>query len=221
MADRGLLDIRKTVSAFDFILRSYGQPIPWGTRRGDYEHDLLVMRRHGDLEHAAVEILGQDRTVAYRYRVRFGESAAVGFDAARGIELPILPKQSVSESRVLIGPTVRLDEYRLLLRNRWARADRLTFRNGGRFVSEHTARINGGRVAGEVFVADDSRKSGTLLNVAQTGCYGFVRHPQFPSDIYVHQSKCPPGMRLAPGLRISFVVVQTPRGLQAYDIRRA
>ena len=67
------LDASKTVAAFDFILRSLARQPAWATPqlRENYEYDLAVMLKHGDLQTASLELLAADRTVLYRHRVQF------------------------------------------------------------------------------------------------------------------------------------------------------
>ena len=72
---RQTLDAAKAIHAFDFILKSFAQTPPWSAtgQRDDYAHDLAVMLRHRDLQHASLELLGADERILYRHRIEFGK----------------------------------------------------------------------------------------------------------------------------------------------------
>ena len=221
-ADRYELDATKTVQAFDFILKSFGRTPPWTTaaQRDDHVHDLTVMLRHGDLERASLELVGADDTVIYRHRIEFGRNGGSGsVDADGGIELPLLARHQIARHRILVSPAARLDDYRPELRNGWGRAPTLNQRTGSCFASDHTRRVNAGRMNGEVFVADEARHTVTVLNVAVDGQYAFGRSAALAADVFLHRGQCAEAVTFQPGQRLSCVVIQTPRGLQGRNIR--
>lgn len=221
-ARRHELDARKTVRAFDFILKSLGQTPPWSTpaQRDAYAHDLTVMLQHGDLVRASLELLGADDTVVYRHRIRFGGNGGpASVDPAQGIELPLLAPGQVARHRILIGPAAHTDKYRSELRMNWTAAEPLQDRAGDRFQSEHTRQANAGRMTGEVFVADEARQAVTVLNVAAGGQFAFGRSPALAADVFLHRGQCQQALTFESGQRLSCIVIQTPRGLQGRSIR--
>ena len=218
------LNASKTVRAFDFILRSFGLAAYWKNEAemNDYVSDLAVMLHHGDLQRASLELLADDQTVLYRHRVVFrSERCTRSVDAAQGIELPLIPREMVDSFRMLTGPTRRVDTYRDQLRCNWGRAARLADQPGGEFTSDHTRGTNGGWADGQVFVADQARRTATITNVSRRGDYAFARDAALVTDVYLHRSQCDEPFTFQPGQRASFVVIQSPRGLQGRNIRQA
>jgi len=180
-----------------------------------------VMLRHSDLEQASLELLGADNTVIYRHRIEFGKDEGPGSgDAAGGIELPLLATDQVARHRLLVSPVSRRETYRSELRRNWGHAQRLDERAGGRFHSEHTRRVNAGRMTGEVFVADEARQTVTVLNIAADGQYAFGRAAGLATDVFLHRGQCEEGLAFQAGQRLTCVVIQTPRGLQGRNVRR-
>ena len=223
-SDRHLLDTRKTVAAFDFILRSLGRQPAWATPqlRENYEHDLAVMLKHGDLQTASLELLAADRTVLYRHRIQYQQARDFqGKDAAQGIELPLLPPGKIAEHRMIVSPVRQIAAYRNELRMPWGDADKLQDRSGSQFASEHTRHVNRDRMTGQVFVSNEARRLATVITVSAAGDYAFARDPAFLADVYLHKAYCETSMEFRPGMRVSFVAIQTPRGIQGRVIRAA
>jgi len=221
-ADRHHLAASKTIHAFDFILRSFGLAAYWKNeaQMNDHVHDLAVMLRHGDLQRASLELLASDQTVLYRHRIMFQTTrAARSVDAAGGIELPLIPREQIADFRILTSPTRRIDAYRNQLRCNWGRAERLADQPGGQFTSDHTRSANGGWVDGQVFVADQARRQATIINVSGRGDYAFARDGALGADIFLHLNQCDEPFQFQSGQRVSFVVIQSPRGLQGRNIR--
>ncbi len=222
-ADRHELAASKTIHAFDFILKSFGLATPWKSsdRQRDYVHDLAVMLRQGDLRRASLELLAADKTVLYRHRVVFQTTrCAQSVDAAGGIELPLIPSEQIANFRILTGPSRRIDTYRHQLRCNWGRAARLADQSGEQFTSDHTRRTNGGWADGEVFVADQARRSGTIINISRYGDYAFARDAALGVDVYLHREERDERFDFESGQRVTFLVIQTPRGLQGRNIRQ-
>lgn len=219
---RHALDAGKTVRTFNFILRSLGfQPSNDCQRRqADYAHDLAVMLDHGDLSRASIEFVARDRSVIYRHCVRFNQSShdTGGIDRARGVELPVLPRDQIADYRIIVAPASRRELYRAELRLKWGHAEGLTDRDGTRFESAHTARTNNDRLTGDVFVGNEARRTGRVINVSADGTYAFAHDAGFPTDVYLHRDSCRATFQFRPGQKLSFIVIQTPRGLQGRDI---
>lgn len=219
-----LLDARKALHAFDFILKSFGRQPPWSGPKqlADYVHDLAVMLDHGDLQTASLELIAPDHAVLFRHRIEFRTAdRPAGVDAAGGIELPLIPAHKIATHRILVAPVRRLAEYAHRLRCRWTNAEHLPDRPGSRFTSEHTRRTNADRMTGQVFVSNDARHTATIVTVSPGRDYAFARHAAFPVDVYLHRAQCDQPLTFEPGARVSFVVIQTPHGLQGRNIRPA
>lgn len=216
------LDAEKTLAAFQFILKSLGQPLPWKTppERSAYLHDLVVMLQHGDLETASLELLGRDQTILFRHRVQFGAGGSrPARDPAWGIELPLLSRAQIADHRILVEPAAHIGTYRHQLRLNWTSAKRLRERPGSRFESQHTRRITAQRMTAQVFVTEEARCRGTIYHVSPAGDYAFARHPNLPADVFLHLYQCDQPLQFQPGQEVSFIPVQTPRGVQGRNIR--
>ena len=217
------LDAQKTIRAFDFILKSFGQRPAWSTpeKMDDYIHDLSVMLDEGDLQAASLELVGVNRTVLYRHRIAFRRAEGRNVvDTARGVELPVIPADRIARYRMLISPVSRLAVYRHRLRCGWENAERLADRPGSRFASEHTQRVNGGRMTGQVFVSEEARRTARIITVSPAGDYAFARDPAFPVDVYLHRSQCDGPMVFQVSTQVSFIAIQSPRGIQGRSIRQ-
>jgi hypothetical protein len=218
------LDARKAVATLDFILRSYGLQRWWRTdaERENYVHDLQVMMQNGDLSKADLEIVAADRSVLYRHSIYFtDERNPRCVDSACGIELPMIDRSKIAEHRLLVSPFRRVDSYRSQLRLSWGPADKLRDKVGGSFESEHTNKSTGGRNKAQVFVADDARHIGIVLNVSPAADYAFAHDSSLNVNVFLHRKFCLDGVLPGPGQKVSYVVIQTPRGLQGRNIRAA
>jgi hypothetical protein len=219
-----LLDVHKTLATFDFILRSLGRQAAWATpqNRNNYIHDLVVILDHHDLQTASLELLAPDRTVLYRHRIQYLQATGPrGFDAAKGVELPLLPAGRIAEHRVIFSPVSQIATYRHKLNLPWGDAERLQERTGSKFTDMHTRHINRGRMTGQVFVSDEVRRTATVFNVSAAGDYAFARDPAFPADVYLHKVQCNVVIEFRPGMKVSFIPIGTPRGIQGRNIRLA
>lgn len=214
------LQATKAINNVDMVLRSYRLGAWPADYKADLIHDLGVKLAHRDLDYVRVEVLAPDRTVVYRHEERFLANGHGGrrFDSSRGLELPVLDRALAADYRLIISGGQREDEYRHLLRLPWTPAERLQDRAGSSFAGEHTAAITGGRTAAEVFVSDESRHQGTLIRMG--AAYGFIRDDQV-GNVFVHTNFCAPGTALVLGRRYDYIAIQTPRGVQARDVREA
>jgi len=218
------LNAKKAIRSFDFILRSLGQTAPWQSakEKEDYIHDLTVMLAEGDLQTACLELLDADQSVLYRHEVHFGSADRQRrVDGAQGVELPLISPERIAGHRLLLSPVRRLADYRHELRRRWSYTRQLPEHPGSRFLSEHTQRIHGGRATGRVFVSDEARCTARVVHVSPAGDYAFATHPDLPLQVFLHKAYCEEPVEFAPGMKVSFIPIQTPRGLQGRNIRTA
>jgi hypothetical protein len=215
------LQVKKVVSQFDLVARSYNLPIWAPQTAADHQHDWGVMLAHSDLQSASLELLAADKTVLYELKIRFeGQKPKAGFiDSANGVELPVLDRASVAGHRLIIQQNGREATYRHLLRMTWSPAQTLRKRPGDTFVSEHARKITGGRQTANVHVSAEARQR---LVVTQTGDSGYA-FGDVPAKgwkgIFLHRKFAPPGFQFRIGQQLLAVCVQTPRGLQARAIQ--
>ena len=101
------------------------------------------------------------------------------------------------------------------VRRRW------TVPSGSSYESEHARKITGGRQSGSFFVGNDERR---LVVVTQAGNldYVFAKSMGRPEvqNVFIIESGSRRGS-IEPGTRLSALLVVTPRGVQARDVRAA
>jgi hypothetical protein len=110
--------------------------------------------------------------------------------------------------------------YRPWLKLAWAPTTIDSVQNAARIESEHTHRITGGRTTGEMIVSDAARRRGRVDFVSKDAKYAFIRDP----DLRVAAFTCPKWAEvgcLTRGASVTYVAIQTPRGVQARSVRRA
>jgi hypothetical protein len=213
--------VKKVVSQFDLVARSYNLPIWAPQTAADHQHDWSVMLAHGDLQSASLELLGADKTVLFEFKIRFEgqKPKAPLIDSAAGLELPVLDRAAVAGHRLIIQQNGREAAYRHLLKMTWSPAQTLHKRPGDTFASEHARKITGGRQTANVHISAEARQR---LVVTQTGDNGYA-FGDVPSKgwkgIFLHRKFAPPGFQFRIGQQLLAVCVQTPRGLQARAIQ--
>jgi hypothetical protein len=218
------LEVSKAVEQLAFVDRSYNLGI-WGseTVKNDWKHDLGVMRTFGDLSHVRLELLASDKTVLFDFGIDFRDrrNGARTLDSAKGVELLVFDRRLTAGHRVVVEPYRSVEQYRQHLRMAWNGVERLAKRPGGTIQSEHTQRITGGRQQGTMHISSEARHN---LVVTRTGSNGYA----FASDldlgidgVFLHRNFAAPGCIFRTGQRLTAVVIQTPRGFQARNIRMA
>ena len=221
--ERSALDARKVLSTAEFVLNSFGLPLPWSApgAREKWLHDIAVFRQYRDLSAIKIELIDASSVLVFRHLIVFNEASdTLNFnDRAGGIELPLLPPGTVKQGRFL---AVRLDRealYKHLLKLPWQPTANLGESLETRFASAHTERINGNRVKSEMLVSDSARVVATIQRVIEGGRVGFARHPTLPADVYLNDEFIDGSFIFRRGISVSFVPIQTPRGLQGRSIR--
>lgn len=219
------LQSSKVVENIHFILRSYGVDNWSPEYKSDLKHDIAVKLDYADIKRVSIELLAADNTILYAHHEEFQQAVAAAvstnhpMDSARGLELPVIPRNMVQTYRLLTSGAAREREYRHLLRMNWSPAEKLQERAGAAFDGEHTSAMTGGRTKATVFVSNEARQAGTLIRLGSKG-FGFLRDDCL-GDVFVHPNFCAPGTALIPGHRYGYIVIQTPRGLQARDVKMA
>jgi hypothetical protein len=217
------LAIGKMVHQLSFIDRSYGLGLfPTGTEH--FAHDLTVMHAHRDLSSVCLQLLSENETVIFGFKVEFSRNApSLGQfrDAACGIEVPVLIQKDIKTSRLLVTRKGGQQPYRDQLKLNWTPAQQKSQATGTAFRSQHAEKITGGRQNASFHVASEQEHQ---LVVVQTGTRGFAfaRDVTLGVDaVYCHAEFAPAGHVFHIGQKLVAVVVQTPKGLQARNIRPA
>lgn len=217
------LAVDKIVRQFDFVDRSYALGV-WRSdaHRQDVRHDLALMLAHGDLAGVKLELLTSTKEVLARFDYTFTGRVDPRrtVDSARGIELPLIPRHRVEGHRLVVSRRGRDGAYKDRLRSSWGAAEPLRDRVGSEYASEHARRISGGRQSGTIRVGREARHDLVVTNAGAKG-YAFARDLTAGLDgVFVHLKFVASGGPLQVGDRLSALVVQTPRGVQARDVRR-
>ena len=220
-ADRLMID--KVARQIDLIERSYDRSV-WSSaqHRQSWTHDLVLMLAYGDLRAVTFEFMNAQNDVEARfeYMMTADKRVRIFIDSAEGVELPFLEKKHTVKNRVTVSRNGRESLYRDQLVNSWSAAEKLHSRTSSSFKSEHTQKITGGRQAGRVDVSSDARYNLQVYNAGDKG-YCFARATDLGIDgVFVHSKFCNGIGPLRPGDRITAVLIQTPRGVQARDVRR-
>ena len=193
---------------------------PTEAEKAEWQHDLSLMLAHGDLKAVNLRVLAKDGSVPFAFKLAFtGHTSKVGADSAQGVELPMLPPSLIAGGEALVTRCGKEENYRPLLKGRWSKAAPRQMRPGADIASEHASRITGGRLVGKLHVADEARQRLVVTQVGERG-FAFGQAGEF-TGIFLHVKYAPNGLAFHLGDRLSAVVIQTPRGLQARDIRMA
>jgi len=72
-----------------------------------------------------------------------------------------------------------------------------------------------------VFVSNEARRTATVINVSRSGNYAFAREPALRLDVYLHKAHCAFPFDFQPGMKVSFIPVPAPRGIQGRNISPA
>lgn len=218
------LAIDKIARQFDRFQSSYALKI-WSSpkHRADVVHDLKIMLAYGDLKSVKLEVLAHDKSVLARFDYTFtkGRDGKPTIDSARGIEIPLIPRQKVASHRLVVTRGGNESAYKHRLKSSWSTAAKLRDRSGSSFKSEHARRITGGRQRAEFFVSDDARHRLVVTNTGDKG-YSFARDLDLGLDgVFVLDKHVSGSTSPRVGDRLTGLVIQTPRGPQARNVRRA
>jgi hypothetical protein len=221
--------VTKALRQIEFVDSAYNLGV-WSSdkEREDWEHDLSLMRAHDDLTAIRLELLATDNTVLFEFQILLdgGQAAqpkgARGLvDSAKGVELPILDVSLVASHRVVISHNARRAAYGHGLRKCWTKVATAPKRKGATYDSEHARAITGGRQSGAFHVSDESRRTIVVTRAGEHG-YAFGKDLDTGMDsVFLHEKFAPKGTVFRPGLRLTAVLVQTPKGVQARAIQAA
>lgn len=219
--DEVQLSVKKVTSQFGTIARSYNLPLWSEDGKRNYEHDFAVMLTHGDLDSIRLELLAHDSSVLFEFKIQFsGHRAATKLlDHSSGVELPVINRHAVAKHRIVLQQHGKMESYRHLLKVNWGTAETLQKRPGDAFPSEHARKITGGRQEAGFHVSTEARER---LTVTQTGNGAFAFAEAAAKGwrgIFLHRRFAPPGFQFRIGQRVTALLVQTPRGIQARAIR--
>lgn len=215
------LQVSKALRQLYRVDAAYGLKL-WNSasQQDQWQHDLSVMLAHNDLKAVTLQVLATDGTVPFSFRLNFtGQVQVGGPDSAQGVELPMLPLALIAGGEALVSRCGKDALYRPLLKGNWTAAERRSLRTGASITSEHAGKITGGRLSGELHVSDEARRQIVVTQIGERG-FAFGRAGEI-QGIFLHLKYAPQGHAFRFGERLSAVVIQTPRGLQARDIRPA
>ena len=222
------LQIEKAIRALQFVAGRMGQHLfSSDEERGKWAHDLEVIHRMNNLQAVSAEYIGADRIVLFKQEIGFspnGHTNGAVFDSAGGVEPPLCPLEMVKlikETRLLITEHDRSQAglYRDLLQIPWTSAEPLKKAKGTSFRSEHHEKITRGNNTATMFVSELARHRGWITHVAEGRGYAFARDDTLGRQVWLHLSHAAKGFVFRKGLRVSYIVVDVPKGLQGRDIQ--
>lgn len=182
----------------------------------EFRHDLMLMLQYQDLTHIKLELLDAECTIIFAFTVRFtGQRIEKGLsDSAQGIEVPLLNGAQIVHHRLVVGRQAHASEYQRWLKRRWSNAETLDSRTDQRYASEHARHITGGRQEAEFRVGDRFRHHLTVVRCGRRFAFGEAE-AFTAASVFIPLNQVPADCQLRPGMRISAIIVQSPRGLQA------
>ena len=207
----------KAVAQMEFLCRSYGMSVVDGSTIDDLKADLATMVANADLGSLRLELLGSDNRVLFEFKVAFTNASRAGraIDSAKGVEVPLLDRRLVTGRRLIVERNGHESRYKHLLKINWGPAETFQKSAGSGYTSEHTTAITGGRQAATFHVGDAARHQ---LVVTQTGTRPFFFAKDLTLDrdgVFVLTKHLPSGVEPRVGLKLTALVIATPRGLQA------
>ena len=217
--DNITLQVSKALRQLYRADESYGLKLwPTEVKRNLWQHDLSVMLAYGDLKSVTLRVVAKDDSVPFSFDLAFtGMTGKTEIDSAQGIELPMLPLDLIAGGEAVVNRCGKENTYRQFLQGNWTKASERQVRPGINIVSEHAGKITGGRLAGQLHVANDARRELVVTQVGERG-FAFAKAGDL-ACIFLHLRYAPKGFAFKIGERLSAVLIQTPRGLQARDIR--
>jgi cold shock CspA family protein len=188
----------------------------------DLVHDVGVMLEYQDLDGVSLQALDKEKKVIFEFKIAFAVNGANGKkrDASGGIEIPLLDPSSVAGARWLLHRKGKEPEYKHQLRLSYGAAAKRDYADDSSFNSDHAAAITGGRQTGRVRVANQNRMPLTVVRVGGRG-FAFAQDAAGKLQVFCHASEAPTDHSFSVGQKITAVVVQVPKGLQARQIRPA
>ncbi len=179
----------------------------------DYAHDLAVMLDYDDLERAALRVTDTEGNLLVEYGYWFAVEGVRrdSPDHTGGLAVVQVPEDS--RAGIIILRTGRAHQYRHLLRIPWDTIPTHTRNGGDEFENSHFKKKTGGRAVNTVYADNQLRKIGRVKFYNATRGYGFIEAQGMPADIFFHTSEAPDDLEKDD--EVSFLMVATPKGLQA------
>ena len=218
------LEVSKALTQVQFIDRAFSLAVWSGLEDArKWQHDLEWMRQYDDLSAITLELMDENQRVLFAFRIDFNQHlGAPAVDSGAGVELPMLDRRQVRGHRVLVHQKGGMTRYLHRLLMKWNDAPTLQRARGSSYASEHASKITGGRQSGSFFVGSDARRTMVVTQDGHLG-YVFAKAIGVPevSNVFIHRRWAVPGVDLKLGSRLSALLVVTPRGVQARDVRAA
>ena len=193
--------------------------------RQKWTEDLEVLLFHHALHAVRLELLDEGNNVLFCFRVEFKPQPPSGpvIDSAGALELPLIDCAPIRQNRLVVEYNeVDRASYSSLLQLRWADCEDLQEVDGSQFISDHIGKSTAGNQHGSFFVGNGARRS---LVVTRTGTkdYIFAETVDEPkiAGIFIHRRWLSQDCALQTGARVNGLLVTTPDGIQARDVRAA
>lgn len=186
-------------------------------------HDLTLMLIFDDLVYVKLEVYGHENQILFQHAFYFtaGESDTIKNENL-GLELPVLSREIIAGCRVIINnkhSDSHEKEYRKWLRINWCSVEPLHRNQGDSFVSRHTAASSKGKNKGEVWVDNQARRHGVIYRVIEN--YAFARDEATQENVFLHTNALTSRMKFMIGQRVSYIPIQTKKGMQGMNIQSA
>jgi cold shock CspA family protein len=224
------LQIDKAIRAMEFVARRMGQRLfSSEDDRSRWVHDLEVIRRVNNLKAVSAEYVGREKILIFAHEIQFSPNGSANgpvIDSAEGVDSPWCDKELV---KLIEANRVTLTEkdpsqarlYRDSLQIKFSTAEPLKKPKGTSVSSRHHEKITGGNNTANFFVCDLARHGGRITHVAEGRGFAFAKDETLGVEVWLHVSHAAKGFVFRRGDRVSYLVVDSPKGLQGRDIRAA
>ena len=191
-------------------------------KAADWINDLAVKLAYDDLDGVSAEFLDATGNVFYAHRIKVARHVGrAELHSDGGLALPILDKRRLGKARLLVHSKGRNQaDYCAQLRIQWAPAERAKFEAGAAFKDAHANKTTGGRGEATIHVGDSLRVPLTITRSGGKG-FAFATDASGQLSVFCHAQNAPSGFQFAVGSRVTAVLVQLPKGIQAREIRAA
>lgn len=221
------VQIEKAIRALEFVAGRMGRRLfSSQDERAKWIHDLELIRRLSNLKTVTAEYIGSDKAVVFEHEIAFspnGHAKGMMVDSGGGVELPVFPLDLIKAHRLVMVEHDRSQRslYQHLLMVQWTTVECLKKAKGTSVPSVHHEKITGGNNSGSIFVCDLARHWGRITHVADGRGFAFAKDETLGRSVWLHVSHAPKGFVFREGARVSYVVVDVPKGLQGRDIQSA
>lgn len=185
-------------------------------------NDLAVMMANNDFTGISAELLDNSGKVFYAHRIdvieRHGKPELY---SDGGMALPILDRSRLGKARIVVHRKCdNQSSYASLLKLNWSNVERAERESGKSFSDTHANKTTGGHGKATVHVGDSLRVELTIIRSGGKG-FAFATDESGNLAVFCHAKHAPDGYQFKVGSKISAVLVQLPKGIQAREIQPA